>query len=446
MKEYRKIVTFTYKKNKYNLYLDSNGKRFFLRVDDVGNLNYISSEELCELLNLFIKNKEVKMINLEKTGLIPKILTGAGAVLLTSTLLMQFLPRGSKAPEINDVSWSISEDDVKKYISTYDENEVSENYYYDSDFNCLYIYNNDYIDNVMDVDSVSLQDFKEVIDNNSGISGIYKDLLYEYCERVVSVYPNADLRVLYKNLQTLQIEECNQNEMYEATSSVYCKGFYNTNKNKICVLEDNNYEKGSDEYQILFHELSHALRNCSFELDDVDVRIQIENNFDNDITEEALDTLFAVSLLDYEENEYGYQLQSNYYSILTECVDYDFTNYVNKPLSDFPNKLNEYNGDEKGTAESVLELIKIQYDAHHNSDIEVDNDEFNPIIDYLCDMYFNKYITDDMSYEEARIIAENLEEKIIRNTRGNYEIDVNRIYENLDNYYNYDMNISLKSL
>ena len=53
MKEYRKVVTFEYNKNKYNMYLDNNNKRFFLKVDDEGNLYYITTKELLMFIKMF---------------------------------------------------------------------------------------------------------------------------------------------------------------------------------------------------------------------------------------------------------------------------------------------------------------------------------------------------------------------------------------------------------
>ena len=442
MKEYRKIVTFTYKKNQYNLYLDKNGKRFFMKVNIDGSLAYLTGDELIEVSKLFVRNSDILMFlgkKNEKINLVPKIMVGAGSALLTSSLLMYVLTNfNSSKTEIEDtpVKVEAKHDDYRKYISSYDDAVENEDYYYNGLFKKLYIFNTDYIDDVLG-EEVNLDDLKELIQNNDDINDNYKLLLDEYCEDVVSNYPDAELRMLYKNLETLKINECNRQEMLDYTGSAECYGFYNKGENEIYVLEDNNYENGTWARQVLYHELSHALRNCRFVLDDLSIIVESEDEvFDNDITEESLNTLFSLSLFDYEETNRAYQTQSNYYAVMAECMDYDFTDYVNKPLSDFPKQLNEYNGDEEGRAEEILELIKVQFDAYHSSEIEIDESEFDPIIDYLCEMYFKKYIYDGMSYDDAYEVASNLESKISMNVVGGYHVNYSRIYENLDIYLN----------
>ena len=447
MKEYRKIVTFTYKKIQYNLYLDKNGKRFFMKVNSDGSLSYLTDNELIEVSKLFVRNSDIMMMlgkKSEKINLIPKIMVGAGSALLTSSLLMYVLANNSSNKtevvdtpvkiEAEDTSVKIEpkKDDYRKYISSYDDAVEYEDYYYNNIFKKLYIYNTDYIDDVL-TDEVDLDDLKELIQNNDGISDNYKYLLEEYCEDVTDKYPNAELRMLGKNLESLEVVECSRGDMYDYTGSADCYGFYHKRENKIYVLEGNNYEDDAWARQVIYHELSHALRNCRFEKNDLSIIIESKDEvFDNDIAEESLNTLFALSLFDYEENFRAYQTQSNYYAVMAECIDYDFTDYVNKPLSDFPKQLNEYNGDDR--AEEILELIKVQYDAYHSSEIEIDESEFDPIIDYLCEMYFKKYIYDGMSYDDAYEVASELEGKISLNIVGNFHANYSRIYDNLDIY------------
>ena len=437
MREYRKIVQFSYNNQKYNMYLDKNNRRFFMKVNSDGSLSYLTGDELIEMSKLFIKNSDILMIgkDFEKINIVPKILTISGAVLLTSSLLFNFLSKESKISSSDNNHISLSEEDLKKYISTYDEEEKSQDYYYDEENNKLYIYNLEYIDNVIKEDNISLDDIKETIQNNKKIPGEYKDLLSEYSERVVSNYPDADLRVFYNNLQTMEIVECSKQAMFDETLNVNCSGYYDRKHNRIYVLEDNTYEKGSWNYQVIYHELSHTLTGSSFKLDNLNVQIQMENDsFNNEMTQEALNSLFAVSLFDYDEDHIAYQLQSNYYSVMTECMDYDFTDYVNKPLSDFPKQLDEYNNDDN--AKEILELIQFQREDYIHDKIETEETEFYPIIDYLCDMYFRKYITEYTSYEDAIVIANNLENRILKNVPDDYKINTSRIYENLDNYYN----------
>ena len=438
MKEYRKIAQFTYKGQKYNMYLDNNNKRFFMKVLDDGNLSYLSGEEMIMISKLFVKNKDVLKIA-AKEKIVPKILTSAGAVLLTSSLLLSYLSVDKKSTEIitdNDSLEQTDEYDLLKYFSLSDD-ELNEDYYYDEYGNCLYIFNQNYLDYVLGSDEVTLDYLYNAIDENDNIFGEYKNLIKDYSLRLVNKYPNAELRIFYNNLKTLKINELTREEMNDFIGDPSCSGFYIRSKNSINVLEENNYEEGTWDFQVLYHELTHVVRNSKFDVDGMQVSVQIDDaNFDNDMAEEALTTLFSLSLLNYDEYYRGYQTPSNCYSVMAECIDYDFTDYVNKSLSDFPRQLNEYNGDEEGDAEEILELISLQYQSYQYNDLEVEKDQFNPIIDYLCKMYFNKYILPDMGYDEAYIVASELENKLTVYTSSSYPLNTDRIYFNLDYFFN----------
>lgn len=448
MKEYRKILEFKYKNQKYNMYLDSNNKHFFLKVDDYGNLSYITIEELIILSKLFLRDQNIMMIENtknEKIKIVPKIITGSGAVILTASILLSVFfkipnidEHTTEQSEQTETSYEtiLEEDQLLGYFSSYDDIEYNKDYYYDKYCNYLFIFNTDYIGNVL-TEEVNLEKLYEIIDENNNINERYKELLKNYVKDVSDKYPNAELRMLYNNLKTLKIVECSSSQMLDMTGNHDCYGFYKRQENEIYVLEDNEYKKGTWEYQVIYHELSHVLRNTYIDAGDTKISIQTENRiFNNDITQEVLNSLFAVSLFDYEETLIAYQLQSNYYSIMIDCANYDLTNYINKPLSDFPEKLNEYNKDEEGTAEDILELIKVQFYDYSNDNLIVENETYDQIIDYICDMYFRKYINDDVSYDEAQSIAKTLEDKITCNVPEKYNINTERIYQNLDEYMN----------
>ena len=59
---------------------------------------------------------------------------------------------------------------------------------------------------------VSLEDIKKALEKNEHISQKYKDFIYEYAVRVRELYPEANLSVLYYNLQTLKVKEMTQDE------------------------------------------------------------------------------------------------------------------------------------------------------------------------------------------------------------------------------------------
>ena len=133
---------------------------------------------------------------------------------------------------------------------------------------------------------------------------------------------------------------------------------------------------------------------------------------------------------------------------MLECMDnYDLTDYVNHSVSYFADKLDEYNNDDN-YATVILELMQVQYNEYHGVNhnevdgeteetyIVVDKEQYYPIYDYLAKMYYDKYITDDMTYDEMQKVADSLVEKVSLNTSEKYNIDYNRFYDDLSVYFN----------
>jgi hypothetical protein len=241
--------------------------------------------------------------------------------------------------------------------------------------------------------------------------------------------------VFYENLKTLKVIECDENELLLHTLSTTSSGCYVRTENTIYVPNGYFYEKGTWEYQVIFHELSHCARTRMITDDSDDVRIQFQGiNYFNTVTEEALNSLFAVSLLDYEEKDYAYQLQSNYYSVIIECLDnYDLSDYMNHSLTYLVSKLDEQNKD-KEKAVVIMELIEMQYDDYHKQDITIPQDQFYRIYDYISEMYYDKYLHEGMSYDEMKAIADELVNRVTYDVPDEYNIDVNHFYDYFDNY------------
>ncbi len=210
---------------------------------------------------------------------------------------------------------------------------------------------------------------------------------------------------------------------------------YFRNENKIYVVNDYVYEKGTWDYQIIYHELSHAFRDGWFTVNGNELRVQGEGtSFSLTIANEALNSIFAISLFDYEERDIAYQLQSNYLTIMLECMNnYKIDDYVEHSLSYFAKKLDEQNGD-NNYAKIILNLIDTQYKDFHSDKIQIAQEEYYPIYDYVSDMYYKKYITPEMTYSEAKKVADTLVERVLFDVPEEYNIDTFRFYENLNDY------------
>ena len=97
---------------------------------------------------------------------------------------------------------------------------------------------------------------------------------------------------------------------------------YNVMENSIYTLKGYDYVRGSNDYQILVHEISHALRMKWFKKDGKMIYIQPWGpNANLPTITEALNSIFAVWTYNKEERDICYQVQSNYLLVLLDVLD-----------------------------------------------------------------------------------------------------------------------------
>ena len=159
---------------------------------------------------------------------------------------------------------------------------------------------------------------------------------------------------------------------------------------------------------------------------------------------EALNSIFAVSLLGYEEKDVAYQLQSNIHSVMLDSMDnYSLSDYVNHSSTYYAKKLDEFNG-ETNRATTILTLMELQYKDYHSDEIKVEQQEFYPIYEYVSKMYYKNRINSDMSYEEARKVADELVARITFDVPEEYNIDTEYFYKYFNEYCK-NIGISVKT-
>lgn len=456
MKEYRELLKFKYNGKKYSMLIDNSNKYFFLHINNANQYEYIPVETFREICSIFCNTPHILRIQKDKKEhkkmkLIPKVLIGTVAVPLTLVSILfakatvqevanQLNNRQDSVPQyayteeyeepqrdiINHISFDVTDSDEELEVDTFMDSEYSK---------YIYVYDNEYLGKILKYDSVTSEEMHEAVKNNNKITPRYKELINEFIDDLYEKQPDAEKRIFYENLKTLEVVECTDRELMLESLSSDSYGCYVRTKNKIYVLKDNEYKKGTWEYQVIYHELCHAARTGFWDSDNKQIRVQCEGlNFYTTTCAEALNSIFAVSLFDYEERDIAYQLQSNYLTIILECMDnYKISDYMNHSLSYFAKKLDEQNGNNNYAA-SILQLMEAQFNDYHSDKIEIEQNEYYPIYDYLTNMYFRKYITPNMSYDECMNVADTLVERVMFDVPEEYNIDTNRFYENLNMY------------
>lgn len=298
----------------------------------------------------------------------------------------------------------------------------------------IYVYDAQYLDMIYDHGEVTLERIRSAIDENNGIGTEYKPYFHLFLDRVTEVFPDACLDTLYHNLLTLEVVPCDSMELVMASWSADAYGCYVRDENRIYVPEDYEYTEGTWAFQVLFHEICHAMRSSRTALEDGGYYDASPGMSYNTITDEALNSVFAIHLFHYEERDVAYQLPSNYLQIMLECMDnYTLSDYINHSQPYFYSKLDETTG-HNNYAKTLWDLIEFQRKDREDEYISIPKEEYYPIYDYICDLYYHRNITPDMTQEEAEAVAHELVEKVAYDVPEDFNLDTSRFYDNLNTY------------
>lgn len=312
-------------------------------------------------------------------------------------------------------------------IDTYDDYELLGTRY-------LSIYDADYLDLFFGPEPITVQQITGHIDGNDKIPGQYKKLLTTFVTSISEKYPDADLRPLDYNIKTLEIVECDEFELALHTLSLDAYGCYVNSENRIYVPEDYTYLPQTWEYQVIMHEFGHCARTVLRTEGDTELTIDLSSKY-YEIPEEALNSVFTVSLFDYEERDIAYQLQSNMFLILLDCCeDYTLSDYLNHSLTYFAHKLDEKNGN-NNYALQIMQLMEAQRYDGINDDYERPQEVYYPIYDYLTKMYLDKYGSADMSDSEIDALVDRMLEIVLFDVPEEYHIDTEEFHRFAQTYF-----------
>ncbi len=460
MKEFTKVCNFSYCNIPYAMFIDNKDRYFFMRRDNNDNYYYTTYEEQKKLLTVFYRNRKILNIKMgDKLQTVPKVISGT----LAMVMALSMFPGCAKGENVVVKDSSTSQEYNYYYENPYEDKfdfDMDEFVIEDDDFKIdtyreipgagdrVMVHDSAYLDDILGTHQATEEEFNNLIDSNSNIPEKYKQLIKDYCHNYITYMPNADRRILYHNLETLKFISVDKMGLILSTFDSASAACYYPVDNSITVLDEYEFKKGTWEYQILFHELSHVARHAMFNQNGKNYEIQSGGySYNNIILDETLNTLFSIKLLGYDEKDFAYQLQSNYlYAIIESMDNYDLSDYINHSQSYFIAKLNEYIG-QKGRSNPIFELIQMQFDDYHDEYISVEQSEYYPIYEFVLDVYCKNRITSGMSYEEAENIKKDLLDIILFDVPEGYQIDTNHIDQCFDNYcINNGIEINKKSL
>lgn len=486
MKEYLEVLDFNFENKKFRYYIDKSGHRFYLQLDSNNNLHYPTLEDYLKLEELFnnpplplivndsaedLTDEEIEEAELSEiiqkrkieallkeseksynkphknkiVRIIPKVLIAGVAITLTPVLIHAFSKNKhnvednleTKTVEIKtEDSTEKIEFDLNNFETSIAAQSINRDFKLDTYIDgksYVYIYGLRYFDDINFGAKPTKEEVLQYINFNPTITSDYKRIFIDYVDALFNKYPDIDCRNFVENLKTLDLKVCTPSEMYVYSGSETSYGCYSSDDNKICILDSFDFNDSWSK-QVIFHELTHCLRSGHWEKDGVKYEIREAGiGFNEVIINESLNSLFAVSLFDYEEKDIAYQFQSNIVNILIDCIDYNLEDYINESNSYFVQKLGEKTGDLDYTL-TMLALMRFQYDDYHSVSINADQSEYYRLYEYISNIYYEKNIKSNMSYEEATTICDKLLEDMLYDVPEEYNVDTSYFYEYLKSY------------
>ncbi len=452
MKEYTIIGSFYYNSKNYELLLDDEQKYYFLEIKN-GKYEYITLKEYVNLINKFSNKQDIKPFlgfkkkENKKIKLIPRILIGTTAVLLSLSLLLNI---NNSRPSSIQTDYTTSstytqqisiedktDQEIEKYLT--EITEEMETFQIDTirqSGRRTLVYDFSELDGIFNntKEDITYNDIRQTISNNSNISEKYKQFLYTFVSNLENQYPTMDLRVWNHNLKTLKIKEVSEMEMQVKAISANAYACYRIEENTIYTVKGYDYVPGTWEYQVIMHELGHTVKTISSEVNGQDIKTYFKSDSGNGtIVEEAMNTLFTVRSYDNNEMDLAYQLQSNMIELMVNSMDnYTYQDYIEHNITYFEHKLNEHNNNNE--AVKMIGLIDLQYDDYHDNSIAVDQIQFHELYDYIAKMYYDANIRQGMSQQELTEVKDNFIYKLSYDVPEDYNIDINHINEYFDTY------------
>lgn len=334
--------------------------------------------------------------------------------------------KGSGIPDL------LAEETMEKYRKNLMPADDEHDFLYATDFQDLYLIrlykcrDSSAYPHILGYGDVTLDQIRQALDANNHIGPKYKEFIYQFACDLRALYPDCSLAVLHHNLQTLVIDELTQNQINIETLSMDSAACYLRYENRICIVQGLDLSRESNDYIILTHELCHAARSLQLRPES-SAEYDIDIGFYDDYrmgtyAEEGVITNIAYELQGLGNKAIFYPMLASYYRIIGQCIDYSGEDFFNHGVNYLIRQMDAFMGD--GQAWQIVARIDAQMALRYTPYQSVDFRDFQPVYDYLAQMYFKKFIRPDMSREQA----ENVFEAFYEDISFNFE-DMNRPYD-----------------
>ena len=291
----------------------------------------------------------------------------------------------------------------------------------------------DYNDIYFSKEPPTADELEAAVDKDPYIPSIYKDDLYWFINRLFEMYPDIDLRIFELGLRNLEIEMVSKEKLAEISRSSSTCGCYKKSENKI-YLEKGYYGLlDQKRYQVLIHELVHAVREAELYENGWEVRAQTALDR-TEFLMEAFTQIIAMQMLELPQDSEYYTLQCNMVWVMLECVDdYELEDYFKQGTSYFALKLDQPCHD-TNYAMTMLKVMDVMCKDCENGPSSRPKEAYAPLYDYLTRLYLNKYGWNGMSSEDVQALTKKLVDRVTLHAPSRYDIDVGEFYRYAADY------------
>jgi len=420
--EYRKITKIEYNNKLFQLFLDDYNKMAFLEINKNGDYIY---PELLDVIALAksIKSKDRFLYSktdaphvVKKYKFIPKVLYKGAIYALTVSLLTACgvkenkpVPTPTPEPtpivqqqtvveEYDDTIYREITDGFTEYLSPADdEYDLNWKYDYYKERNVTYVCDSNAYEKVFGYSKPTKEELIEILNQNDKIDPQTKEVIEDFLNKWFELWPESDFSVLKHNLSDMEIIKISEEELYQLTHTPSIVACYSQKYNDIYINNNSDYlNKNSEDYIIFIHELIHACRNTHI-IENSTETIAAFHKIDEMglYDDEALVNVFAKKIQGNTVDLSTYPLQTNYYDIITNAIDYTGEEYMNHSVNYLIEKMDNYMNDDN-YAYHIVGLIdlqgKLRYDGY-NAITTYDN--FYELYNYIIDIYCKSNYKDE---------------------------------------------------
>ena len=232
---YKKLFDITYNNKIFTIFIDNHNRRTFLQKDQKGEYIYPTLEDFKILNHIYNIHNPFLSSDLKDYFFKEKIRFASGVLALT-------VVTSSLSNTLEEIFKNYQVEITEEEITLIEEDTTPE---------LQFINDLKELDNILGYTDISKEQVILAIESNNNISNYYKEIMKNLINKVCEEYPNIDLRVFYKNIKTLKINELTEQDFHSQFSE-FTVANYDSVTNTVNLSPN-------VSLKTLYHEFAHVM-------------------------------------------------------------------------------------------------------------------------------------------------------------------------------------------